>query len=167
MKSSNRSNLKYFVVSLMVLGFMFVFGVDPSQAQATTNTSHFDFPVLPGATAFNPCNSDVVALTGGSEHFVVHFSQGPSGNFQFIFVNNPEDISGTSTTTGANYRVTGVTVSTTTANSLQNEFTILARNNFIGQGQTPNFYLDLMIHATFNANGDITANVSSFSTSCQ
>jgi hypothetical protein len=167
MKNSSRSSLKYVVVSLIVLGFMLVIGVSPTRAEAVENTSHFNFPVVPGTILTNPCNGDLVALTGGSEHFVVHFSQQPSGNVQFVFVNNAEDISGTSTTTGSNYRVTGVSISSVTVNSPQNESTVIVRNNLLGQGQIPNFHLDLTIHVTTDANGNSTANVASFSTSCQ
>jgi hypothetical protein len=75
--------------------------------------------------------------------------------------------SGTGGTTGANHSGHGVLNANLNANSGgAAEGTLVLNLGLIGQGKVPNFKLKVTLHATVNANGDLTATVINIEPNC-
>jgi hypothetical protein len=94
---------------------------------------------------------------------VIATGQPPRSDFQ------PQGISGTGETTGANYQATGVTKESF-KNSLQNgQANITSVNNFriIGQGPGNNFLVHETMHVSINADGNVTVSHDNFSIDCK
>jgi len=120
---------------------------------------------------FIPCAAggagETVDLTGPLHTLITFTISGNnvSGFFQF----QPQGISGTGETTGAQYQATGVTQESF-KNSLQNgQVNETFVNNFriIGQGPGNNFLLHETLHFTINANGVVTVSHDNFSADCK
>lgn len=122
-------------------------------------------------TVFVPCAAggvgEVVDLSGPL-HTLISFTingNNVSGYFHF----QPQGISGTGETTGANYQATGVTKESF-KNSLQNgQANITSVNNFriIGQGPGNNFLVHETTHVSINADGTVTVSHDNFSIDCK
>ena len=122
-------------------------------------------------TVFIPCADggagETVDLTGPLHTLITFTISGNnvSGFFHF----QPQGISGTGETTGAQYQATGVTQESF-KNSLQNgQVNETFVNNFriIGQGPGNNFLVHETLHFTINANGAVTVSHDNFSADCQ
>lgn len=87
----------------------------------------------------------------------------------FKYHDNPQGLTGTGETTGDKYQATGVTQGQTTiaANNGQYETTYVNNFRIIGQGTGNNYLVHETFHITFNAQGELTAEVSNFSVECQ
>jgi hypothetical protein len=122
-------------------------------------------------TVFVPCAAggagEVVDLSGPL-HTLISFTingNNVSGYFHF----QPQGVSGTGETTGANYQATGVTQETF-KNSLQNgQANLTFVNNFriIGQGPGNNFLVHETMHVSVNADGTVTVFHDNFSIDCK
>jgi len=122
-------------------------------------------------TIFVPCAAggagEIVDLSG-SLHTLISFTingNNVSGYFHF----QPQGVSGTGETTGANYQATGVTQETF-KNSLQNgQANLTFVNNFriIGQGPGNNFLVHETMHVSVNADGTVTVFHDNFSIDCK
>jgi hypothetical protein len=88
-----------------------------------------------------------------------------SGKTQF----QPQGVSGTDQTTGAEYQGTGVTLDEFSGSLTNGQYqeTFVNRFDFLGQGSAPNFLEHETAHVTINANGTVTANFGNFSVSCK
>jgi hypothetical protein len=104
----------------------------------------------------------------GSLHTLISFTingSNVSGYFHF----QPQGISGTGETTGANYQGTGVTQESF-KNSLQNgQANLTSVNNFriIGQGPGNNYLVHETLHVSVNADGAVTVFHDNFSIDCK
>jgi hypothetical protein len=122
-------------------------------------------------TIFVPCAAggagEIVDLSG-SLHTLISFTingNNVSGYFHF----QPQGISGTGETTGANYQGTGVTEESF-KNSLQNgQANLTSVNNFriIGQGPGNNYLVHETLHVSVNADGAVTVFHDNFSIDCK
>jgi hypothetical protein len=122
-------------------------------------------------TIFVPCAAggagEIVDLSG-SLHTLISFTingNNVSGYFHF----QPQGISGTGETTGANYQGTGVTEESF-KNSLQNgQANLTSINNFriIGQGPGNNYLVHETLHVSVNADGAVTVFHDNFSIDCK
>jgi hypothetical protein len=122
-------------------------------------------------TIFVPCAAggagEIVDLSG-SLHTLISFTingNNVSGYFHF----QPQGISGTGETTGANYQGTGVTQESF-KNSLQNgQANLTSVNNFriIGQGPGNNYLVHETLHVSVNADGAVTVFHDNFSIDCK
>ena len=114
-----------------------------------------------------PCNGDTVDASG-PVHIVSALTIN-GNNFSMVSHANAAGISGTSETTGAKYRGTGVTTDNFGGSFTNGQFreTIVNRFDFIGQGSAPSFTDDETFHMTVNANGTITASFDKATVSCR
>jgi hypothetical protein len=122
-------------------------------------------------TIFVPCAAggagEIVDLSG-SLHTLISFTingNNVSGYFHF----QPQGISGTGETTGANYQGTGVTQESF-KNSLQNgQANLTSVNNFriIGQGPGNNYLVHETLHVSVDADGAVTVFHDNFSIDCK
>ncbi len=122
-------------------------------------------------TVFVPCAAggagEVVNLSGPL-HTLVSFTingNNVSGYFHF----QPQGISGTGETTGANYHGTGVTEESF-KNSLQNgQANLTVVNNFriIGQGPGNNYLVHETMHVTISTDGTVIVFHDNFSIDCK
>jgi hypothetical protein len=133
----------------------------PAQAQATANTIEgtVDVPL----TVTNPCTGDIINGTF-TFHFVLHTT---SNNNAGITVIHSHIVNGTAVSdTGVSY-VIQESGNDTEIGSSTNEITTVLDTHVVSQGQSSNFSMRVLIHLTVNANGDVTANVDSTTTTCQ
>ena len=120
-----------------------------------------------GFAAFVPCLGDFgeVVIVEGMLHVTSHVSVNQAGGVNYHFLFNPSGLKGESAS-GLAYNGTGNT---------QDKGTILPGetysfvNNYrmIGQGRAPNLQVHQNVHVTFNANGEITAEVDNYRMTCK
>jgi hypothetical protein len=135
-----------------------------AQAAVILNISVPIAPLQP--TVINPCNDDIIALTG-DVHILVSFTINGNRISGMTHI-QPQGVSGTDQTTGAEYQGTGVTQDEFSGSLTNGQYeeTFINRFDFLGQGSAPNFREHETAHVTFNANGTVTANFDNFSISC-
>lgn len=121
---------------------------------------------LTGLTISNPCNGDVITLSG-SMHIDTTTTSDGAGGYHLRMANNAAGISGTGTS-GAAYRYVN------TSNFMVNaqppypyEFTLPATMKVVGTGTTANFTNRLLFKATTNADGEVTYSFFGGESTCQ
>ena len=110
---------------------------------------------------------ELVQLTGPL-HVVSQVTISSSGHMSVYSHFQPQGITGTGLVTGNKYQGTGVTEF---KNTFGGPFPVTSTfvNNFymIGQGPGNNFRVHETIHLTINANGEPTASIDNFRTTCK
>lgn len=132
-------------------------------AAAQTTSQMID---ITGQTITNPCNGDVITLSG-SMHIDATQTSDASGGYHLRMANNAAGISGTGTS-GATYRF--VSVSNFTVNAqppYPYEFTLPTVLKVVGSGTTANFTSRLLFKATIDANGVTTYSFFGGEATCQ
>jgi hypothetical protein len=117
-------------------------------------------------TVFNPCNGDLIAVTG-SIHLLASTTSDGGGGFHIAFMDNVSQVTGTGSVSGATYH--GVGGDWFTANvkpPFPVELTMTDVFGLISAGSSPNLVITDTFHITVNADGTLTANVARFSLSC-
>ena len=149
--------LSVFVVLVVVSSLM----VAPTGfTQADSSTIHNEIPLA--ANLPNPCNGELVATTALQKE-VIHMTTNENGIHLDIHTNLHG--TGTGLTTGAEYRLNAVSSSSLNIVGAENQ---TLHQNFIfnGQGDAPNFHVQLVDHITVNANNEIVVDFRRVTTSC-
>jgi hypothetical protein len=134
-------------------------------AVASTQASSYPVDLL----VFVPCAAGGAGETiqvSGTVKDLFHITLNAGGHLSVMVEDNPQGVSGYGLTTGTQYQATGVTRSSfTTAFGSTQAYT----NNFrmISAGSGGNFMIQENAHVTVNANGEFTAYMGTFSTTCQ
>ena len=112
------------------------------------------------------CTHEIVVVDG-IEHAEVTWTQPATGPAYAHWLFNPHDVVGYGVVTGAEYRTTGVTQQSY-SNDLVPPFvqTFVSTVHLIGPGGLANVDVHLIGHATFDANGRLTATVDNYDVSC-
>lgn len=135
-------------------------------AGATSTVIPFDQLV------FVPCAIDGAGeflLISGNLHIVSHQSVDANSGFHSTVHFQPQDVRGEGQTSGDIYQGTGVTRENFYLADGGLPFTRTFVNNFrmIGQGPGNNLLVHETVHLTFDANGNLTANVGNLSMECR
>ncbi|MBI2852663.1 MAG: hypothetical protein HYX84_06145 [Chloroflexi bacterium] len=154
------------LATAVLMGVALTIGtVVPANAEVVTNIS---VPI--NVLVFVPCANggagELVSLSGNL-HVLVTVTEDEAGGFHLSASNNPQGISGTGLTTGANYRGTGVTRQELNLTNGASEVTFVNNFRIIGQGTGNNFLVHQTVHLTVNANGEVTADVVIDSVDCK
>jgi hypothetical protein len=166
MKTLTSHILRPILLAAVVLGLVCVALVANARtASADGFTTNIYTPIA--VTIPNPCNGDLVSLTGTlHEQFHITIDSAGGANLEDHF--NPQDVTGTGSPSGAKYQATGVTRDNAnfTPGAL---FVTTFVNNFriIGQGPDNNFMVHENAHVTVNPNGTVTSFHDNFSITCQ
>jgi hypothetical protein len=130
-----------------------------AQASATTQKAPFDADVI-------ACNGDVIHISGTLLAIFTETTT-PSGGFVVSFHFQPQGINGVDLTTGTKYAATGLTrdiqvvsPSGGSTETFVNQFHIQAT------GGAESYIVSEVFHITVSANGDVTAFVDNFSSTC-
>jgi hypothetical protein len=150
------------VLTACVLGV----GAATAGAQAVTyhDSTEVAFHVPFWEASF--CTHEIVVVDG-IEHAEVSWVQSAAGPTHAQWLFNPHDVVGYGVVTGAAYRTTGVS-----AQSFSNDFvppfvqTFVSTVHLIGPGDLANVNVHLVGHATFDANGRLTATLDTFNVDC-
>ena len=141
----------------------------PASASPSSSTTSVKFPISVAVyvSCANGGAGETVFLSG-TLHDLFHFGSSGSGGFTVTAHDNPQGVRGVGTTTGAQYRGTGVTQSHFHVSGSGLPITSTFVNNFaiVGQGPGNNFRVHEVFHITINANGTLTATVSNFRATC-
>ena len=147
------------VLSLLVLPL-------PVRVQAQNPATQVTYPI--NDTVTNPCNGDVVQLTGEG-HIVMHTTIDSSGGIHIIDITNTMGpLQGVGFPSGVAYKANETVSSTINKNgqSPQFEFTFVMSEVLISQGPTPNFVTHTTVHATVSSNALVTAQVLNTKAEC-
>jgi hypothetical protein len=147
------------VLSLLVLPL-------PANVQAQNPATQLTYPIT--ETVTNPCNGDVVTLTGEG-HIVMHTTMDSSGGIHIVDITNTMGpLQGVGFPSGVAYKANETVNSTINDNgpTPQFEFTFVMSEVLISQGPTPNFVAHTTIHATVSSNALVTAQVLNTKADC-
>ena len=130
-----------------------------AQASATTEKVPFDANVT-------ACNGDVIHITGTLLSIFTETTT-PSGGFIVSSHFQPQGIMGVDLTTGTRYVATGLTrdILVTSPSGGSTE-TFVNRFHIQATSGAESFIVSEVFHITVNANGDVTAFVDNFSSTC-
>lgn len=119
---------------------------------------------------FIPCALDgageIVSLSG-TIHVLITTTQDATGGIHFDRHAQPQNMTGVGQTSGASYQGTGVTRTQFNAPGLPYETTFVDNFRIIGQGSGNNLLLHTTMHQTFDANGNMTADILNTSVECR
>jgi len=130
-----------------------------AQASATTEKVPFDANVT-------ACNGDVIHISGTLLSIFTETTT-PSGGFIVSSHFQPQGIMGVDLTTGTRYVATGLTrdILVTSPSGGSTE-TFVNRFHIQATSGAESFIVSEVFHITVNANGDVTAFVDNFSSTC-
>jgi hypothetical protein len=156
--------LRCIILLLAVLAASLALAAGVALAQATTK--HFEGTAPANFNIVNPCNGEVVHLSG-EFHFAGQLTFDAAGGNHRTLEVNTTGVKGTGES-GAQYVVQMITpgAGSTGEGSFPITFTNENTTNIIGRGQVPDFKTHFTFHITFNENGDVTAEVLQFRTEC-
>ena len=143
------------VCSLVLLGMLLI--TINSSAAVLTN---IDIPV--SGAVFNPCNGETVTFTG-VDHYVASVTLNASGGFQSDAHDN---IHVTATGDQGNSYEGNQEEHLTINGRVGLVQTLPQTFSEISTGSAPNFEIHSLMHITVNANGTVTAFVSTYTSSC-
>ena len=130
-----------------------------AQASATTEKVPFDANVT-------ACNGDVIHISGTLLSIFTETTT-PSGGFIVSSHFQPQGIMGVDLTTGTRYVATGLTRDiVVTSPSGGSTETFVNRFHIQATSGAESFIVSEVFHITVNANGDVTAFVDNFSSTC-
>ena len=154
------------LIACMVFGSMLLVLAGVVQAEVTVNEK---VPI--NIVTFVPCANggagEDVTLDG-TLHVVMSMTIN-GNNFSGKIHFQPQGVKGVGAITGDVYKATGVTQEQVSGSFVNGQFESTSVNNFriIGPGKGNNLLVHQVFHVTFNANGDMTANVVSTSIECK
>lgn len=153
-------------VALVSAAFIiFAAAGSPAFGQATTTTTNEQLTI--SSSVLNPCNGDLVAFQG-TVHVTSTLTIDASGGYHLKTHSNYQDVSGTGSPSGRNYRI--VTTRNETVNdsdTAQFETTVIQTIKAVSQGALPNLFIHVVFHVTVNANGQTTSTVTEMRTECR
>ena len=120
---------------------------------------------------FVPCangGAGEFVVLSGDLHVLSTVTNDGAGGFHVGGHFQPMGITGTGLITGDKYQATGVTrYDFNVKPPFPSENTYVNNYRMIGQGPGNNFLVHATAHVTVNANGDVTATVNNYSTTCK
>ena len=134
-------------------------------AQSTTVTTTETVPFTSSLT--NTCNGDLVTFQGNMQ-ITNHVTTDANGGFHLKTHANYQNVTGTGSPSGLNYRVGTVSNETTNdPDGPQAEMTVIQTVKLITQGSAQNNFIRFVYHITINANNVVTSNISETSIECR
>jgi predicted small secreted protein len=130
-------------------------------ANANAGAGQTKLPI--NGAIINPCNGETFTFTG-SFHGVFNVTIDDAGGFHLV-MNDNIHVSGTGDQ-GSSYEG-GETDQYILNGRVGVEQTIVTSFTMISKGSAPNFYQHILIHFTVNADGTLTANISTVTASCR
>ena len=154
---------KLFLLAVILL-LLAAVGPPETQAQATVITSNTKVPIE--FFNANSCTGDQVTINGDS-HLLFHANGSPGGHSNAKLEINFA-LQGVNAASGIKY-VVNETVTATTESSADGAFVFhtVGHLNVISQGGADNLLVRTEIHATFNANGELTSSNFVFTVECR
>lgn len=148
----------------LVLTLLALVNPAETKAQTTVITSNTQVPIE--FFNVNSCTGDQITIEGTS-HVLFHATITPTGSSHAKLQIN-FNLQGVNAVSGIRY-VVNETVSSTSADNVNGAsvFNTVSHLNVIAQGSEDNLVVRTEIHATFNANGELTSSRFVFTTECQ
>jgi hypothetical protein len=163
-----QSRSRFGLAALLVVACVAVFGAAASGARASATSDIYNDVDSPQSGSFFGCAEFVD--WSGTFHIRYHIVTDNTGGLHVQqFVANAEDVSGIGETSGATYRFVGVQGAgsfTLTQTSGASEITGVTRVRMVGPGPANNTFLDIHVHVTLAATGEITVSFFDFALSC-
>lgn len=132
---------------------------------ATAGGAQIQNESVVGDVLANPCNGETVTITSGTFQIVDHVTATSTGAFHVIAEGNAHGVQGVGTS-GASYQAPGgfwVEMNVTPGAQVNTDVGVF---NLIGQGSTPDFRSNGVLHVTVDANGRVTASIDTAAQTC-
>lgn len=154
------------LLSIFALSALMLTSVSPALAEAVTTTE-----VTIGITNTiieNPCTGELVKLSG-TVLILVHETVDANGSTHTRLLRVAQGVTAVGLLTGTEYQVSGPSPNSSIniGGPLPMETTFGADFHVISHGTEPNWLVHALIHTTTNANGEVTADISDFSSECR
>jgi hypothetical protein len=154
-----------FALTAVVAGILALLGT-ASPAVAGTSTQIVPEDVT-GMVFLNPCTGENIIITSGTLQLLVTTSD-TTGGLHLVVHGNAQGVTATGESTGDMYRLAGDfwIEENVAANGFPLVVQVVETHNVISAGSAPNFLVHLVSHLTINANGTVTAAMSSDTAEC-
>lgn len=142
-------------------------GLSSSRAEVITENVVFEVDIVDFVPCANGGAGEIVQLSGRL-HDLIHTVTN-NNRFLVKLHTQPQGITGVGLTTGTKYQGTGVTQERFGGSLVNGQFSDTFINNFrlIGQGPGNNLLIHENLHVTFNAKGELTAELDHLSITCK
>lgn len=142
-------------------------GLNPSRAEVTTESVVFEVDIVDFVPCANGGAGELVQLSGRL-HDLIHLTTNDN-HFLVNFHTQPQGITGVGLTTGTKYQGTGVTQERFGGSLVNGQISETFVNNYrlIGRGPGNNLLIHQNAHITFNAKGELTAEIDHLSVTCK
>ncbi len=137
--------------------------IDAGTPSAAASTGGANLVLASSWGTYNPCTNEQILLEG-RYHLSYRFVATPTGTFQWA-VHTDGQYSGTGAT-GTVYHGTDVS-RTNYVGGGGDVFTFVVRDRIISSGQADNLIINILFRATTTANGDLSAEIVSFTVECE
>ncbi len=134
-----------------------------SLAKASTQTQSFKQEFAGGQ--YVSCAGEII-FTTGYVHHVHHVTLDNNGGYHYKWHMNVQSVSAVGLTTGYKYQWVNVINNQEFSGIVGQTYTSFGKLKVIGQGDVSNFAVQLTLHTTVNANGEVTAEVYNYKYVC-
>lgn len=155
--------IKLGFASIIALGLAIVVGVVTTPSASAEVVFNQTYPTAVGV--YNTCAGYEPVFLTGTLHQLTYVSPNRAGGLRIGDVYN-FNITGVGELSGDTYVGSGASSDNFDASTFPADRTIELTNVLISRGSSPNMTLHLLIHATYNANGEPTATTFNDWTSC-
>lgn len=166
-KRNRAGQLAWRLVCIVLLLGLFMAG---SAAPVQAGPSVFDNTIVPvSIEMFNQCAGEFgeyIDFTG-SMHVLFFEIFSESGNAVYKSQVNMQGVTGVGEETGIVYQAVGMGQGISTVKDVNDVYTSVNNQRFIGRGRGSNFQLHISYHITTNANGEVTADPLNYSIECR
>lgn len=155
-----RTPVIFLIAALLIL-------VTPRRDNAEV-IQRIDMPIA--TDVLSPCaagGQDEIVAISGVVHLVFSVTTDSNGGLHINTHSNNQGVSGIGLMTGDKYQATGSSGFSSNTTNGAGEFNFVDNFGLIGQGPGNNFVIQETAHMTINANGDVTANISSLTAACR
>jgi hypothetical protein len=144
------------------LAALCLFRATPAHASVT----QVDIP-LAGMEISDPCTGETVLVTSGVVHTVFDITVSASGNFVLGTHQNYQNLAGVGETTGTTYTGSSTSEMQSFSGSVPANVTTAADFELNAKGSAPNFKMHLLEVFVIDGQGNVTANIANFSSTCE
>jgi hypothetical protein len=161
--TATRSSIRSLITaSALVLAALLI----PAQARAAAATMS-DVNVS-GTSFYNTCTGENVTITSGTLHIVTQVTNDANGGYHIDVRGNAQNVVAIGDSTGTIYHLAGDFWGEQNGRSDGSPQVdqLVTLHNVVSKGPSPNLTIHILIHMTIDANGAVTADITSVNVDC-
>jgi hypothetical protein len=161
--TATRSSIRFLITaSAFILAALLI----PVQARAAAAT--FTDVNVSETSFYNACTGENVTITSGTLHIVTQVTNDADGGYHLDMRGNAQNVVAIGDATGTTYHLAGDFWGEQNGRSDGSPQVdqLITLHNVVSEGPSPNVTIHIVTHMTIDANGVVTADITSVNTGC-